>query len=391
MTADFLDIFSRVVRESEGNQFTDNYDHRRYGPEPMPAAGSNRPVSLVAQVKACAAKLLRHFSAPSVPSPAERALQWVRPHRQQFQWLYDVLADSRSKELLILILAHRTMGHERVKLPLNNADYWRLYAAVEKLTVGAESLPLNFRDWQAYRINLQTFGYPIELFARPGGIMTQMLLQQYRCDLGTTSIEVRPGDIVIDGGACYGDTALYFAHKTGPTGRVYSFEFLPDNLAVFERNLAMNPDYSQRIRPVRHPLWVRSGVELYIEGSGPGTRVVTTPDQPTAQSVTTLSIDDLVAREGLERIDFIKMDIEGAELKALQGAVETLRRFRPKLALSIYHRIEDFWEIPQWLDGLNLDYKFYLRHFTIHMEETVLFAEARIRRLEGTGLNGLPP
>ena len=70
------------------------------------------------------------------------------------------------------------------------------------------------------------------------------------------------------------------------------------------------------------------------------------------------------------------MDIEGAELEALKGATNTIQTFRPKLAISVYHRTRDFWEIPQWIDSLNLGYQFHLRHFTIHAGETVLFAIA---------------
>lgn len=68
------------------------------------------------------------------------------------------------------------------------------------------------------------------------------------------------------------------------------------------------------------------------------------------------------------------MDIEGAEQKAQQGAVETLKRFKPNLAISIYHSLKDYSEIALRIDGLQLGYKFHVRHFTIHLEETVLFA-----------------
>jgi hypothetical protein len=68
------------------------------------------------------------------------------------------------------------------------------------------------------------------------------------------------------------------------------------------------------------------------------------------------------------------MDIEGAELPALRGAEATLRAFRPKLAIALYHRLDDFIDIPAYLDGLGLGYAFFLGHFTIHSEETVLFA-----------------
>lgn len=232
-----------------------------------------------------------------------------------------------------------------------------------------------FRDWRVYRTNFQPLGYPFELFVR--GIQTQFQLQQYRCPFNGGAIEVTPGDIVIDAGGCYGDTAFYFAHKTGREGRVYSFEFLPDNLSIFNRNLEINPEYASRITLLQHPLWAASDLDLFIEGNGPGTRVLEQSSDPSAERVQTISIDRLVDRESLQRLDFIKMDIEGAELPALKGAEQSIRRFRPKLAISVYHKLDDFWAIPQWIDSLNLGYRFYLRHFTIHHEETVLFAQAR--------------
>lgn len=68
------------------------------------------------------------------------------------------------------------------------------------------------------------------------------------------------------------------------------------------------------------------------------------------------------------------MDIEGAEQNALKGAEQTLRTFKPKLAISIYHNMSDFANVVQLIHNLNLGYKFYLDHFTIHREETLLYA-----------------
>ena len=93
-----------------------------------------------------------------------------------------------------------------------------------------------------------------------------------------------------------------------------------------------------------------------------------------ATRVETITIDDLVSEEKLKRVDFIKMDIEGAELEALRGAENTIRQFHPKLAISLYHKLNDLWEIPEYIDSLGLGYKFSLKHVTIHAEETVLFA-----------------
>ena len=72
--------------------------------------------------------------------------------------------------------------------------------------------------------------------------------------------------------------------------------------------------------------------------------------------------------------DFIKMDIEGAELSALKGGIETIKKYRPQLAISIYHSDEDFIMIPQYLSKNLINYKFALGHYTPRITETVLYA-----------------
>ncbi|MEJ8552675.1 FkbM family methyltransferase [Tepidibacter sp. Z1-5] len=67
------------------------------------------------------------------------------------------------------------------------------------------------------------------------------------------------------------------------------------------------------------------------------------------------------------------MDIEGAKLNALIGAKETLEKFKPKLTILVYHYINDFIDIFNYLESLNLGYKFYLYHYGIHREETILY------------------
>lgn len=71
---------------------------------------------------------------------------------------------------------------------------------------------------------------------------------------------------------------------------------------------------------------------------------------------------------------YIKMDVEGSELESLKGSSKTIRKYRPRLAISLYHKPEDVFEIPVFLEKLDLDYKYYLRHYQTRMEETVLYA-----------------
>ena len=69
------------------------------------------------------------------------------------------------------------------------------------------------------------------------------------------------------------------------------------------------------------------------------------------------------------------MDIEGSEQSAIKGGINTIMKYKPKLAISIYHSMDDFVNIAQYLKSLNLGYDFYLKHGTIHCEETVLLAK----------------
>jgi hypothetical protein len=84
-----------------------------------------------------------------------------------------------------------------------------------------------------------------------------------------------------------------------------------------------------------------------------------------------------MVQHNIQKVDFIKMDIEGAEPIALKGAINTIKRYRPKLAIAIYHSMDDFVSIPKWINDLNLDYELYLGHYTIHAEETIIFAKPK--------------
>jgi FkbM family methyltransferase len=143
-----------------------------------------------------------------------------------------------------------------------------------------------------------------------------------------------------------------------------------------KRNLSLNPGLSRRVRIVERAIGSESNKPVFFEDNGPGSVVSFEKTARANGTVLTLTIDDLVVQEGLPRVDFIKMDIEGAELPALKGAVRTLQRFRPKLAICVYHNLMDLFEIPEFILSLGLGYRLFLRHFTIHSEETVLFARA---------------
>ncbi len=80
------------------------------------------------------------------------------------------------------------------------------------------------------------------------------------------------------------------------------------------------------------------------------------------EDVPVMPLDDFIAEEGVERVDWIKMDIEGAEQRALQGASATLAKFQPRLAICTYHRFEDAEMIPPIVLSANPDYLISAKH-----------------------------
>lgn len=361
--------YCRLLMQAIGADLSDNWDEDRFGPEP---AREKIQCGFLRRLLAGA----RLITIGAARQTVLGGMQFVKPHLDDLEWLYDILSDDESRKILVKLAAYRALGHRKIRLPLNNAEHWELLRKAKGLRQGGEAIDTGFMGGRLHALRLDDFGYPIEMFVSPGGIVTQFVEQQYRCETADGLIECSPGDTAIDAGGCYGDTALYFAHKAGPTGRVASFEFLPDNLGIYRKNLALNPSLAERIRLYEHPVWSTSGEELFVSGNGPGTTVGPVRKTSDALKVTTLKIDDLVNSGDLEKVDFIKMDIEGAEMEALKGAENVLRTFRPKLAITVYHDFRDFWVIPQYLDSLGLGYRFYLRHFKIHAEETVMFAVA---------------
>jgi len=371
MPSGFLMAYLHEVILDLSNWYEDNYDFRRFGPR----TEKQRFLSGRALIK----DYLHHrgwVSKRELENCIAAAFQLIKEHEDGFQWLYDRLADSESQNTLVKVLAFRALGHHKVKLPLNIPSYWDGLALIEKLADSSDFISIGFRNWRLSHINLAALGLPIRLYDVPWGAYVQFVLEQYRCRRNDgADIAVESGDYVIDAGACWGDTALYFAHRSQPNGKVFSFEFMPENLEVLRRNLALNDVLSRQIQIVERAAWDISDVKLLIEGDGPATRVRAESSDAFIAPLT-LTIDDLVQRYNLPKVNFIKMDIEGSELRALKGAKQTIQSYRPKLAISVYHQLSDFYEIPRFLDSLECGFRYYLRHYTIHAEETILFAEA---------------
>lgn len=311
----------------------------------------------------------RHFDLTDAASELSR----IYGHLKDFEDLFAMLADTASRNNLIEVLKYRALGPRHARVSLNNPDYWQVREDIAKLRAEGQPVAAGKFRLEPFELNLPPD--VIAVHAHPLGILNTFVLEQYRYRNGKFELGVESGDVVIDAGACWGDTTLHFAHRVGPGGSVHAFECLEENLAIYGDNLQRNPDLGARIELERRALWSETGQKLNFVANGPGSRVSAARGDAGSE-VSTVSLDDYAEEAGIARVDFIKMDIEGAEQRALDGAEYILRRDRPKLAISVYHKPEDITEIPRWIDRLGLGYRCYLDHYTIHNEETVLFAIA---------------
>ena len=284
--------------------------------------------------------------------------------------IYNRLNDNYSKEMYLNIIVHRLFDCIKTRFPL---FYGLFYEYLEKLEVGASNVTDIVVPEEFKIIDLNKLGYKGKLLYSSLGIHMQFILQQYNYK---NFIKVENGDFVLDCGACYGDSAVYFANMTGDNGKVFSFEFVKENIPIFYKNIELNPDFKNVIQLIERPIWSDSCHKFYPVIQGPGS-YVSTVKAPNSYECTTISIDDFVKENNIERVDFIKMDIEGSELAALKGAYNTLKQFHPKLAICLYHKKEDLWEIPQYLIKNFPEYELYVNHYSCNFTESVLFARVK--------------
>ncbi|WP_181243882.1 FkbM family methyltransferase [Chamaesiphon polymorphus] len=168
-------------------------------------------------------------------------------------------------------------------------------------------------------------------------------------------------EVFVDCGGFDGDTTEEFCKRYPDYKKVFLFEPSATNLAKARQRL----QNFRNIEMIELGVSDREGILKFNPESGSASCV---SDSGSSQiSVTTLD------KSINEKVTFIKMDLEGWELKALQGAIEHIAKDRPKLAIAVYHHPSDFWRISEFILDVRDDYDVYLRHYTEGWSETVMF------------------
>lgn len=170
----------------------------------------------------------------------------------------------------------------------------------------------------------------------------------------------------VDAGGYNGDTLKEYINKCNDNyDNIYVFE--PNETNMIELNKNVKYMHLKNVNTFQIGLSDKSELLSFNINSGIATRI----SEEGTKKIKCDSLDNILTNR---TIDFIKMDIEGAELKALMGASEIIKRCKPNLAICVYHKPQDYFEIPLKIKELSSSYKIYFRQYEFSDTETICYA-----------------
>ena len=277
---------------------------------------------------------------------------------KNFNIFYDMLEDNISKKFFNKAVIYRYMlsFYPEAFITIKNALH-----LVFKYSV------VDIRYWIFKRILflIQRFKYPLEIEVW----ITFYIFGLKQYDIKNI-FEVKDDAVIFDIGAWKGDTAYFFSKKCSDNAQIYAFE--PDNYA-YEILEKIKNKYKLNNVITKNVLFSNAEKEIDF--------ISMIKNTPTVKKKT-ITIDKFVEENNIEKIDYIKMDVEGAERTILEGGVKTIKKFKPHLAIAIYHGgklfMEDFYDIPLFIKNImGEDYQYYIRTFSPWCGETILFCKPK--------------
>lgn len=238
-------------------------------------------------------------------------------------------------------------------------------AAIREYKKNIQDLKGYLQDEESYQVLLNLYQYMktgnIQYISEISTEQEQYFIKEVLEYFGNHEISI------VDAGAYEGELIRAIDELNINVKKWFCFETNAQNYEQLLKNSVENRFKGKQIC-VNKGLWNQNMV-LHVQGDGTGSKVVT--GISTENTVEMVTIDEYFKNIC---IDLIKMDIEGAEMNALRGGMEVIKRDRPVLAISIYHSIEDYYEIMKMLLHCLEKYKYYIRHHSMVFCETVLYA-----------------
>lgn len=197
-------------------------------------------------------------------------------------------------------------------------------------------------------------------FTYLNGIVSQK--QYFPSDIFT----LNAAECFVDGGAYNGETiAAFIAETNNKFSYIYAFEpDLQNYYKIEESNKSLDCNL---VKLFNAGLYSKNGV-IGFNSHGNSASFICETGKDT---ISLVKLDDVVDKYNPT---YIKLDIEGAEEEALYGMKDTIAKYHPKLAISIYHKAADLWELPLVILKLSASYKIYIRHYSNGLHETVCYA-----------------
>ena len=251
------------------------------------------------------------------------------------------------QEIVYLALRESGVGKAERYSPCSNRQWQSATLLAKILQDGFNFQRLN--GWLIPELEVPAGSPDLEFYFQ----IATFIFEQYRYN---NDVCVWDGDTVFDCGACFGDTAIW-ALGYGASS-VHCFEPDAINIATLKNNAVRYGN--GRITIVPSAIGKETGTVQFIHDNSFVASKIAETAAFGSQAVKMISIDDYVKEHGIIP-SFIKMDLEGNEIDALIGARETLIKYKPQLAVCLYHKPSDMWTIPALIREIVPECRFWCR------------------------------
>ena len=291
-----------------------------------------------------------------------RYLDGILFHKNKLDEVYNLLSDEASRKVYL---------SEILYCELNNYVKGDLSSSYAGLMTSSE--------WRKHIEEAKAHPAYKEIKAPDGCtildycIAATYIIEQYKYK---DIVTIDEGDICLDIGACFGDTSVWFINQGA--SKSYAFEIDKCNIDCLKENAL---PYDDKILIKEYAISSKCSQLFFIPhkgNTGAGKIYEQLPYGITNDKyykVETTTLDKFCTENGIAP-NFIKMDIEGAELDAIKGGMNIFKKYRPKFSICIYHKWEHRWEIPLYLKNLLPDYDFFIKKSHPYCE-TVLFGKPK--------------